>query len=50
MAHEDDVVARHNLDKAKRELMEAYDAHFLATGEVLGQRPMTQKKRQFIQK
>jgi tRNA-uridine 2-sulfurtransferase len=29
-----------------RELLEEYDAHFVATGEVLGQRPMTQMKRQ----
>ena len=36
----------HMLGHAKRELLEEYDAHFIATGEVLGQRPMTQMKRQ----
>ena len=35
----------HMLDHARR-LMEEYDAHFVATGEVMGQRPMTQMKRQ----
>jgi tRNA U34 2-thiouridine synthase MnmA/TrmU len=34
------------LGHARRELLEEYDAHFIATGEVLGQRPMTQMKRQ----
>lgn len=36
----------HMLSFASRELMEEYDAHFIATGEVLGQRPMTQMRRQ----
>ncbi|MEE2829044.1 MAG: hypothetical protein VX498_07645 [Myxococcota bacterium] len=36
----------HMFGHANRELLEAYDAHFIATGEVLGQRPMTQMKRQ----
>ena len=36
----------HMFGHAKRELLQEYDAHFLATGEVLGQRPMTQLKRQ----
>ncbi|MBJ94190.1 MAG: hypothetical protein CMP23_06885 [Rickettsiales bacterium] len=36
----------HMLSHASRELLEEYDAHFIATGEVLGQRPMTQMKRQ----
>ncbi len=36
----------HMFGKARRELMDLYGAHFLATGEVVGQRPMTQKKRQ----
>ncbi len=36
----------HMFSKAERELLEEYDAHFLVTGEVLGQRPMTQQKRQ----
>ncbi len=36
----------HMLGFAKRELLEEYGAHFIATGEVLGQRPMTQMKRQ----
>ncbi len=36
----------HMLGHAQRELMEEYGAHFLATGEVMGQRPMTQMKRQ----
>ena len=35
----------HMLEHA-RELMEEYDAHFVATGEVMGQRPMTQMKKQ----
>ncbi len=36
----------HMLGHANRELMEEYQAHFIATGEVLGQRPMTQMRRQ----
>lgn len=32
----------HMLGKARRELLDEFDAHFLVTGEVLGQRPMTQ--------
>jgi tRNA-uridine 2-sulfurtransferase len=36
----------HMFGHAKRELLEEYDAHFIATGEVVGQRPMTQMKRQ----
>jgi len=36
----------HMLGHARRELLEEYDAHFIATGEVMGQRPMTQMKRQ----
>ena len=36
----------HMLGHAKRELLEEYEAHFVATGEVLGQRPMTQMRRQ----
>jgi len=36
----------HMLSYASNELMEEYDAHFIATGEVLGQRPMTQMRRQ----
>jgi len=36
----------HMFSKAERELLEEYDAHFLVTGEVLGQRPMTQQRRQ----
>jgi len=36
----------HMLGHAKRELLEEYDAHFIATGEVMGQRPMTQMRRQ----
>jgi tRNA U34 2-thiouridine synthase MnmA/TrmU len=36
----------HMFSKAHRELLDEYDAHFIATGEVLGQRPMTQMKRQ----
>lgn len=36
----------HMFGHAKRELLEEYGAHFLATGEVMGQRPMTQMKRQ----
>ena len=36
----------HMFSKAERELLEEYDAHFIVTGEVLGQRPMTQQKRQ----
>ena len=36
----------HMLSYANRELMEEYEAHFIATGEVLGQRPMTQMRRQ----
>ena len=36
----------HMLSYASRELMKEYDAHFIATGEVLGQRPMTQMRRQ----
>ncbi|MCP4867637.1 MAG: hypothetical protein GY898_02830 [Proteobacteria bacterium] len=36
----------HMLGHANRELLEECDAHFIATGEVLGQRPMTQHKRQ----
>ena len=36
----------HMFGHANRELLEEYDAHFIATGEVLGQRPMTQMKRQ----
>ena len=36
----------HMLGHANRELLTEYDAHFIATGEVLGQRPMTQHKRQ----
>lgn len=32
----------HMLGKAKRELLDEYEAHFVVTGEVLGQRPMTQ--------
>jgi tRNA U34 2-thiouridine synthase MnmA/TrmU len=35
----------HMFSHAERELMEEYDAHFLVTGEVLGQRPMTQMKK-----
>ncbi len=35
----------HMLDHAKA-LMEEYEAHFVATGEVMGQRPMTQMKKQ----
>jgi len=35
----------HMLGHARRLLAE-YDAHFIATGEVVGQRPMTQKRRQ----
>ena len=35
----------HMLDHAKA-LMQEYEAHFVATGEVMGQRPMTQMKRQ----
>ena len=35
----------HMLDHA-RLLMQEYEAHFVATGEVMGQRPMTQMKRQ----
>lgn len=35
----------HMFGKAERELLDEYDAHFLATGEVIGQRPMTQLKR-----
>ena len=34
----------HMFRSAKRDLLDEYDAHFLATGEVLGQRPMTQRK------
>jgi len=36
----------HMFGHANRELLAEYDAHFIATGEVLGQRPMTQMKRQ----
>jgi len=36
----------HMFSKAERELLDEYDAHFLVTGEVLGQRPMTQQRRQ----
>ncbi len=36
----------HMFGHANRELLDEYDAHFIATGEVLGQRPMTQHKRQ----
>lgn len=36
----------HMFSKAERELLEEYDAHFIVTGEVLGQRPMTQQRRQ----
>jgi tRNA U34 2-thiouridine synthase MnmA/TrmU len=36
----------HMFGHARRELLEEYGAHFLATGEVLGQRPMTQQRRQ----
>jgi tRNA-specific 2-thiouridylase len=36
----------HMFGHARRELLEEHGAHFLATGEVLGQRPMTQMKRQ----
>jgi tRNA-specific 2-thiouridylase len=36
----------HMLGHARRELLDEYDAHFIATGEVLGQRPMTQMRRQ----
>lgn len=36
----------HMFSKAEKELLEEYDAHFIVTGEVLGQRPMTQQKRQ----
>jgi len=36
----------HMFGHAHRELLDEYDAHFIATGEVLGQRPMTQHKRQ----
>ena len=36
----------HMFGKAERELMAEYDAHFIVTGEVLGQRPMTQQRRQ----
>ena len=36
----------HMFGHARRELLQEYDAHFIATGEVLGQRPMTQMKRQ----
>ena len=36
----------HMLGHARRELLDEYDAHFIATGEVMGQRPMTQMKRQ----
>jgi tRNA U34 2-thiouridine synthase MnmA/TrmU len=36
----------HMLGHANRELMAEYGAHFIATGEVLGQRPMTQMRRQ----
>lgn len=32
----------HMLGKARKELLEQYGAHFVVTGEVLGQRPMTQ--------
>jgi tRNA-specific 2-thiouridylase len=35
----------HMLGHARR-LLDEYDAHFIATGEVVGQRPMTQKRRQ----
>ncbi len=36
----------HMFGKAERELMDEYKAHFIVTGEVLGQRPMTQQRRQ----
>lgn len=36
----------HMFSHANRKLLAEYDAHFIATGEVLGQRPMTQHKRQ----
>ena len=35
----------HMFSHAERELMEEYEAHFLVTGEVMGQRPMTQMKK-----
>ena len=35
----------HMFSHAEQELMEEYEAHFLVTGEVMGQRPMTQMKK-----
>ena len=35
----------HMFSHAGKELMEEYEAHFLVTGEVMGQRPMTQMKK-----